>query len=88
MTKDPQHDYHETSHLYCILDRVANRPGPLYEVANQAVAIRGYRQSLRNQGDPRDYDLLHIGTIDRPSLQISLLPAPKVIHVPQEEITA
>ena len=75
--------------LYTIYDRVAEEAGPCFLAVNDAVAIRGYRQTLlASQVVAEDeYHLFRIGSYDsktmdvRPEKPVRVMVAPIVDDV-------
>lgn len=66
--------------LYTIFDKVASKPGPVYEAVNDAVAMRAAKYALRNVDDITDYYVVYVGRIDD-SCQLTL-DEQRIIEVP------
>ena len=69
--------------LYTVYDRVAEEAGPCFLAVNDAVAIRQYRQLLKDSQVVTDdeYHLFRLGSYDYKSMQISA-QAPVRVLVP------
>ena len=51
--------------VYAVFDRLAEECGPLFEQKNDQVALRAYRNMLKQQSSaPEEFQLLWIGTMD------------------------
>jgi len=50
--------------LYSINDRVAGEFGPVFQAVNDGVAIRNYKNLLKEAQSVEDYSLFYLGTFD------------------------
>lgn len=75
--------------IYSIYDKVAGECGPLFEAANDGVAIRKFRQVMESASieEKGDYQLLMVGYVSRkrggqielvPSLEIKIMDSPLI----------
>lgn len=55
------------NNLYSIYDRVAEDYGPLFEAKNHGVATRHYFSAMANNPAVGDFQLIHLGRIERSS---------------------
>lgn len=63
--------------LYTIFDRVAEESGPVFEAKNDAVALRKFRDFMKqNPIDPREFRLIALGRIDHATNKLTVLATP------------
>ena len=68
--------------VYTIMDRLAQECGPVFESKNDQTALRGYKLMLRKeQGNPSEYRLLRIGSIDHETVKFEILDEPVEVVV-------
>lgn len=71
--------------VYTIHDRLAEECGPVFESINHLTALRGYRKMLQaEKGNPDEYKLLWIGSIDHSTAKFVVLDEPVEVVVGQE----
>lgn len=51
--------------LYALFDRVAQLCGPIGEAANDAVAMRSFKEAVRSNPNRSDFQLLFLGEFDQ-----------------------
>lgn len=61
--------------IYVIYDKLAKRPGPVFEAVNVDVAKRLYNNTMENVSEScrKDYELLHLGYIKYEDDNVQLL---------------
>lgn len=68
--------------LYVLWDVLAEESGPVFECANDAVAVRSARQILvKHNLSPADVELRRVGVIDHKSKDSSLLAEPNTVLI-------
>jgi len=71
--------------LYVIFDRLAGEAGPIFELKNDALAVRAMRRMLNSKEglnlDAGDFKLLRLGTIDRQTCVITVETVPVEVEV-------
>jgi hypothetical protein len=68
--------------LYCLYDILAEEAGPVFEAANDKVAVRNVRQMLAKSGQKEsEYDLYVLGSYDSKLPKILVDVPPKVIDL-------
>lgn len=76
--------------IYSIYDKIAGECGPLFEAANDGVAIRKFRQVMDSASieEKNDYQLLLVGFVSRkrggqieivPSVEVKILDNPPIL---------
>jgi len=66
--------------LFVVYDRVAEESGPIFEAVNVGVALRKYREILKNSSvSPEEYQLLQIGTFDHATNKLVPFTPPESI---------
>lgn len=70
--------------VYAIFDRVAEEFGPPVCAVNDGVAIRMYRQSIKDAGPQDDYRLYYIGDFDTSSGKLIAADVPELVEVINE----
>lgn len=69
--------------LFVVFDRVAEESGPIFEAVNVGVALRKYREILKNSSvSPDEYKLLQIATFDHATNKLVSFERPEEVMNP------
>lgn len=60
-------------YLYAVYDEVSKEIGPLFEAVNDDVAIRYFRQSMKDVYSEWDYQLLRVGVFEVKNGELKLM---------------
>lgn len=77
--------------LYTVYDNIAKESAPIFESKNDNIALRQFQKLLLNteQQDPTfnrtDYTLYVLGTMNKDTMEITLLSAPNIVTPNLEE---
>lgn len=77
----------QESGIYVIFDRVAEECGPVFSSKNDGVAMRGYREILKQTANvnSEEFQLLKLGRINMSTLEITLEVNPVHIVLPPSQ---
>lgn len=71
--------------IYTIRDKVAEEVGPLFQAKNDAVAIRQFKQLVKDSENPEEYELLCLGDFNDQTIELETGKV-KVININIEVI--
>lgn len=71
--------------VYAVFDRVAEEAMPCFCAKNDGVAVRGFRQGMRDARRPDEYQLFYVGTFDDVKMRLVGEERPQQVEVPPEE---
>ena len=58
------------TNIYTIRDKVAEEVGPLFQAKNDAVAIRQFKQLIKDSENPEEYELLCLGDFNDQTIEL------------------
>ena len=73
------------TNIYTIRDKVAEEVGPLFQAKNDAVAIRQFKQLVKDSENPEEYELLCLGDFNDQTIELETGKV-KVININIEVI--
>ena len=73
------------TNIYTIRDKVAEEVGPLFQAKNDAVAIRQFKQLIKDFENPEEYELLCLGDFNDQTIELETGKV-KVININIEVI--
>ena len=73
------------TNIYTIRDKVAEEVGPLFQAKNDAVAIRQFKQLIKDSENPEEYELLCLGDFNDQTIELETGKV-KVININIEVI--
>ena len=73
------------TNIYTIRDKVAEEVGPLFQAKNDAVAIRQFKQLIKDSENPEEYELLFLGDFNDQTIELETVKV-KVINTNIEVI--
>ena len=73
------------TNIYTIRDKVAEEVGPLFQAKNDAVAIRQFKQLIKDSENPEEYELLCLGDFNDQTIELETCKV-KVININIEVI--
>ena len=73
------------TNIYTIRDKVAEEVGPLFQAKNDAVAIRQFKQLIKDSENPEEYELLCLGDFNDQTIELETSKV-KVININIEVI--
>ena len=74
------------TNIYTIRDRLAEEVGPLFQAKNDFVAVRQFKQLVKDSENPQDYELLCLGWFDDQMIEIVTAGQVKVVDINKEVI--
>ena len=74
------------TNIYTIRDKVAEEVGPLFQAKNDAVAIRQFKQLIKDSENPEEYELLCLGDFNDQTIELETGKV-KVININIEVIS-